>query len=97
MYIAAALIGVSIGVGGNLISSWYDSLDESERYKNSGYVYELFGSLFGQLGAVLFTIAHIVSPNGEYVMYIGGLVVVATIFYVILSKTKSKFAKGTQT
>jgi MFS family permease len=94
MYIASALIGVSIGIGGNLISSWYDNLDESERYRNSGYVYELFGSLFGQLGAVLFTIAHVTSDgSGRYIMVIGGVIVVLTIFYVILANIRGRNGK----
>jgi MFS family permease len=93
MYVAAGLIGVSIGIGGNLISEWYDRLDESEQYKNSGYVYGLFGSLFGQLGAVLFTIAHTVSDEdavGKYIMLIAGAVIFATILYAVISKAANK-------
>jgi len=93
MYVAAALIGISIGIGGNLISEWYNTLDESEQYKNSGYIYGLFGSLFGQLGAVLFTIAHSVSDDGEtgkYIMLIAGVVIVATILYAVLSNIGGK-------
>jgi len=93
MYVAAGLIGISIGIGGNLISEWYEGLDESEQYKNSGYVYGLFGSLFGQLGAVLFTIAHTVSDNdetGKYIMLIAGVLIAATILYAIISNLKGR-------
>jgi MFS family permease len=93
MYAASLFIGVSIGVGGNLISDWYNSLDESEQYKNSGYVYELFGSIFGQVGAVLFTISHISSPDGSAIMIVAGAIVVATILYVILSEVSKKRKK----
>jgi MFS family permease len=94
MYAASLFIGISIGVGGNLISDWYNNLDESEQYRNSGYVYELFGSIFGQVGAVLFTISHISSPDGSAIMFVAIAIVVTTVLYVIISEVSKKRRKG---
>ncbi|MCL2638032.1 MAG: MFS transporter [Oscillospiraceae bacterium] len=95
MYAASLFIGISIGVGGNLISDWYSNLDESEQYRNSGYVYELFGSIFGQVGAVLFTISHISSPDGGAIMFVALAIVATTILYVIISNISKRRKKGT--
>jgi len=58
MYAASAVIGVSIGVGKNIFAAKYAEFSESKQYIHSGYVYNLFDSLFGLLGAALFTLAY---------------------------------------
>ena len=83
MYAASALIGVSIGVGKNILAARYSELKENTRYAHSGYVYNLFDSLFGLLGAALFTLAFILTNGGEYVVTIAGIVVLLTFLYLI--------------
>jgi len=87
MYAASALIGVSIGVGKNILAARYSQLKENTLYAHSGYVYNLFDSLFGLLGAALFTLAFIMSSGGEYILAIAGIVVVSTLLYMM---TKGK-------
>ena len=88
MYIASALIGLSIGVGKNIISLRYSELIETKKYAHSGYAYNLFDSLFGMMGAALFTVAHAFSLNEEYILVIAGLVIVPTLLYLIVSKRR---------
>jgi hypothetical protein len=59
MYAASAIIGVSIGVGKNIFAARYSEIPETELYAHSGSVYNLFDSLYGLLGAALFTLAFI--------------------------------------
>jgi len=91
MYAASALIGVSIGVGKNILAARYSQLKENTLYAHSGYVYNLFDSLFGLLGAALFTLAFIMSSGGEYVFAIAGIVVFSTLLYMM---TKGKGVKS---
>jgi MFS family permease len=86
MYAASALIGVSIGVARNILTAEYSEIDETKQYAQSGYVYNLFDSLFGLLGAALFTLAHFMSSGGEYVFVIAGIIAVVTLLYMILTK-----------
>jgi hypothetical protein len=88
MYAASALIGVSIGVGKNILAAAYSELKETPKYAHSGYVYNLFDSLFGLLGAALFTLAHVLSSGGEYVLVIAGIIAAATMLYLLLSKQR---------
>jgi predicted MFS family arabinose efflux permease len=92
MYAAAALIGLSIGVGKNIISDAFEEFDETRKYARSGDVFNLFDALFGLLGAGLFTLAHALSHNGEYVMSVAAIVVVATFLYLLLGKRGRKKA-----
>ncbi|MCL2638038.1 MAG: hypothetical protein FWD48_06655 [Oscillospiraceae bacterium] len=85
MYGASALIGVSIGVGKNILAAKYSEFKESQMYAHSGYVYNLFDSLFGLLGAALFTLSHVISASGNTVVYIAVIVVAATVLYVLFS------------
>ena len=59
MYVTSAIIGVSIGIGKNIFAARYAEIPETGKYANSGPVYNLFDSIFGLLGAALFTLAHI--------------------------------------
>jgi len=86
MYAASALIGLSIGIGKNIISLRYSELIETKRYAHSGYAYNMFDSLFGMLGAALFTAAHVLSSNEEYILVIAGIVIVPTLLYFIVSR-----------
>ena len=88
MYAAAALIGLSVGVGKNIIDEGFEGLEEYGKYANSGYIYNLFGSLFGLLGAALFTLAHTLSHNGEYVMSVAAIITVATLLYVVFARQR---------
>jgi MFS family permease len=88
MYAAAALIGLSIGVGKNIINEGFEKLEETKKYANSGSVYNLFDSLFGLLGAALFTLAHALSQNGEYIMSVAAIIIVATILYTVFSRKR---------
>ena len=88
MYAASALIGVSIGVGKNILAARYSELKATTLYAHSGYVYNLFDSLFGLLGAALFTLAYIMSSGGGYVVIIAGIVTVVTLLYLVLSKRR---------
>ncbi|MCL2698665.1 MAG: MFS transporter, partial [Oscillospiraceae bacterium] len=86
MYGASALIGVSVGVGKNILAAKYSEFRESQLYAHSGYVYNLFDSLFGLLGAALFTFVHIMSSGGSTVVYIAVIIVFATILYLMFSR-----------
>ncbi|MCL2627700.1 MAG: MFS transporter [Oscillospiraceae bacterium] len=59
MYATSAIIGVSIGIGKNIFAARYAELPETGMYANSGSVYNLFDSIFGLLGAAVFTLAYI--------------------------------------
>ena len=59
MYATSAIIGVSIGIGKNIFAEKYAEIPETGKYVNSGPVYNLFDSIFGLLGAALFTLAHV--------------------------------------
>ena len=59
MYATSAIIGVSIGIGKNIFAARYAEIPATGKYANSGPVYNLFDSIFGLLGAALFTLAHI--------------------------------------
>jgi len=59
MYATSAIIGVSIGIGKNIFAARYAELPETGKYANSGPIYNLFDSIFGLLGAALFTLAYI--------------------------------------
>jgi len=59
MYATSAIIGVSIGIGKNIFAAKYAEIPETGRYVNSGPVYNLFDSIFGLMGAALFTLAYI--------------------------------------
>ena len=59
MYATSAIIGVSIGIGKNIFAARYAEIPETGKYANSGPVYNLFDSIFGLLGAALFTLAHV--------------------------------------
>ena len=84
MYVAAALIGVSIGVGKNIIADSFALIDETKRYTHSGYVYNLFDSLFGLAGAALFTLVFIL--GAENLFAIVAFVVGAALLYQILQR-----------
>jgi len=86
MYAASALIGLSIGVGKNIVSLKYSEFIETKRYAHSGYAYNLFDSLFGMLGVVMFTLAHAFSSNEEYILVIAGIIVAPTFLYFIVTK-----------
>jgi len=58
MYATSAIIGLSIGIGKNIFAARYLEIRQTNMYAHSGYVYNLFDSLFGLLGAALFTLAH---------------------------------------
>ncbi|MCL2639117.1 MAG: MFS transporter [Oscillospiraceae bacterium] len=58
MYATSAIIGLSIGIGKNIFAARYLEIKQTNMYAHSGYVYNLFDSLFGLLGAALFTLAH---------------------------------------
>ncbi|MCL2698047.1 MAG: hypothetical protein FWE74_08195 [Oscillospiraceae bacterium] len=88
MYAASALIGVSIGIGKNIIAAKYADFRESKLYANSGYIYNLFDSLFGLLGAALFTFAHIMSSDGDAVINVGAIIAAATILYLLFSRKR---------
>jgi hypothetical protein len=57
MYATSAIIGLSIGIGKNIFAAKYAEYYETDIYAHSGSVYNLFDSLFGLLGAALFTLA----------------------------------------
>ncbi|MCL2254414.1 MAG: MFS transporter [Lachnospiraceae bacterium] len=58
MYATSAIIGLSIGLGKNIFAARYLEINETHLYAGSGSVYNLFDSLFGLLGAALFTLAY---------------------------------------
>jgi hypothetical protein len=88
LYAASGLIGISMGVGKNIIAARFTELSEVNIYKHSGSVYNLFDSLFGLLGAALFTLVFIISAGGTSVIIIGIAIAVATLMYLTLSKRK---------
>jgi len=59
MYATSAIIGISIGIGKNIFAARYCEFTQTKLYAHSGYVYNLFDSLFGLLGAALFTLVYI--------------------------------------
>ena len=84
LYIASAMIGVSIGTNSN-IAGFYE-LDEALSYKNSeNYFYSVI-SIGGQIGTILFTLAHTASPNGHSVMAISIPIAAASIIYFFILK-----------
>ena len=85
LYIASAMIGISVGIGANALENSYSDIQDSKSYKRSSYVFQLLGAGFGQLGVVLFTVAHNVSPSGEHVLIIAAVVAIPTLLYLVLS------------
>jgi|GEM_PF-1002451 len=83
MYIASAIIGISLGMGMNVISQTYSELKESQAYSKSDHLFNLFESLFAQIGALLFTLVHTISETGEYVLAIAVLIAGATAIYYV--------------
>ena len=90
MYIASALLGFSIGAGTNMVESGYADLEESQKYTRSHFAFRMFGVVFGQLGVALFTIAHTLSPGGEYVFIIAGIIAIPTLLYFVLSPARER-------
>ena len=92
MYIASALLGIAIGAGTSMVEGGFSELEESRRYKGSIFVFKLFGALLGQLGVLIFTFAHTLSPEGGYVLAVAGVIAVPTILYFFLSSRKQKIS-----
>lgn len=90
MYVASALLGVSIGTGTSMVEGGFSELEESKQYKGSVFVFKLFGALLGQLGVLIFTFAHTLSPDGRYVLAIAGIIAVPTVVYFIISSRTQK-------
>jgi MFS family permease len=84
LYAASGLLGISIGVGKNIIAARYSELAETGKYRHSGYVYNLFDSLFGLAGAALFTLVFIL--GAENLFAIAAFVVGAALLYQILQR-----------
>jgi len=90
MYIASALLGVSMGAGTGMIEGGFSELEESKRYNGSVFVFKLFGALLGQLGVFIFSFAHALSPEGKYVLAVAGIIAVPTLLYLIVSSRMQK-------
>ncbi|MCL2357368.1 MAG: MFS transporter [Defluviitaleaceae bacterium] len=89
MYIASALLGFAVGTGTNVIESGFSGLEESQKYAKSPFAFRMFGVLFGQLGVALFTLAHTLSPGGEYVLIVAGVIAAPTLlFFLLFRKTR---------
>ncbi|MCL2386614.1 MAG: MFS transporter [Defluviitaleaceae bacterium] len=86
MYIASALLGFSIGTGTNMVEGGYGDLDEAKKYKRSNFAFKMFGVVFGQMGVALFTIAHSLSPDGEYVLIVAGVIALPTLIYYLITR-----------
>jgi hypothetical protein len=93
MYAASALIGMSIGIGKNVIAQVYADLKEADLYRKSGHLFNLVDSMFGQLAAVLFTAVHAFSAGGEYVWLIAAVVAAATVIYGISGRKRKERAQ----
>jgi hypothetical protein len=92
MYIASALLGIAIGAGTSMVEGGFSELEESRRYKGSVFVFKLFGALLGQLGVLIFTFSHALSPEGGYVFVVALIIAVPTLLYFILSRRQQKLA-----
>ncbi|MCL2171737.1 MAG: hypothetical protein FWB71_06230, partial [Defluviitaleaceae bacterium] len=90
MYIASALLGMAIGAGKSMVEGGFLELDESRKYKGSVFVFKLFGALLGQLGVLIFTFAHTLSPEGRYVIAVAGIIAIPTLLYFALSRKQQK-------
>ncbi|MCL2264225.1 MAG: MFS transporter [Defluviitaleaceae bacterium] len=90
MYIASALLGIAIGAGTSMVEGGFSELEESRRYTGSVFVFKLFGALLGQLGVLIFTFSHALSPEGGYVLVVAVIIAVPTLLYFILSRNQQK-------
>jgi hypothetical protein len=89
MYIASALLGVSIGTGTTMVEGGFSELEEAQQYRGSVFVFKVFGALLGQVGVLVFTFAHSLSPGGEYVLAVAAVIAVPTLLYYIITKGKA--------
>jgi len=90
LFVTSWVIGIAVGVGLNANKDGFAGLEDAVGYEGRGSFYDMLKSMFGPIGALVFTAIFALAHSGEYISYIAAFTAAAALTYFVYARKHRK-------